>query len=61
VHFTTEFSPFEIVYGFNIFNSHRFDSFVVDEMVTLDNNHKSQVMKTLHESVQQQIKKRNRV
>jgi hypothetical protein len=61
VHFTTEFSPFEIVYGFNLFNSHSFDSFVVDETVNLDNNHKSQVMKTLHESVQQQIKKRNRV
>jgi hypothetical protein len=34
---------------------------LVDEMVSLDENHKSQVMKTLHESVQQQIKKRNRV
>nr|XP_034901491.1 uncharacterized protein LOC118039036 [Populus alba] len=33
----------------------------VDEMVSLDGNRKAQVVKTLHESVRQQIEKRNRV
>jgi hypothetical protein len=32
-----------------------------DERVSLDGNHKAQVVKTLHESVQQQIEKRNHV
>jgi hypothetical protein len=34
---------------------------LVDEMVTLDSNRKAQVVKTLHESVWQQIEKRNSV
>jgi len=33
----------------------------VDERVNLDGNHKAQVVKTLHESMRKQIKKRNRV
>jgi hypothetical protein len=36
-------------------------SLPVDEMVSLDSNRKAQLVKTLHESVQQQIEKRNRV
>jgi hypothetical protein len=48
VHSTTEFSPFEIVYGFNL-------------LTPMKGNHKAQVVKTLHECVRQQIEKRNRV
>jgi hypothetical protein len=33
--------------------------FLVDERVSLDSNRKAQVVKTLHESVRQQIEKRN--
>jgi hypothetical protein len=33
----------------------------IDERVSLDGNRKAQVVKTLHESVRQQIEKRNRV
>ena len=33
----------------------------IRDRVSLDGNHKAQVVKTLHESVRQQIEKRNRV
>jgi hypothetical protein len=33
----------------------------IDERVSLDGNHKSQVVKTLHENVWQHIEKRNRI
>jgi len=61
VHSTTEFSPFEIVYGFNPLTSMDLIPLPVDERVSLDGNCKAQVVKTLHESVRQQIEKRNRV
>jgi hypothetical protein len=61
VHSTTEFSPFEIVYGFNPLTSIDLIALPVNEMVSLDGNHKAWVVKTLHESVRQQIEKRNRV
>jgi len=35
--------------------------FLIDERVSLDGNRKAQMVKTLHESVWQQIVKRNRV
>jgi len=58
---TTEFSPFEIVYGFNPLTPMDLIHLPVDESVSLDHNCKAQVVKTLHESVRQQIEKRNRV
>jgi len=61
VHSTTEFSPFEIVYGFNPLTPMDLIPLPIDEMVSLDGNRKAQVVKTLHESVRQQIEKRNRV
>jgi hypothetical protein len=61
VHSTTEFSPFEIVYGFNPLTPMDLIPLPIDERVSLDGNRKAQVVKTLHESVQQQIEKRNRV
>jgi hypothetical protein len=57
VHSTTEFSPFEIVYGFNPLTSIDLIALPVNEMVSLDGNHKAWVVKTLHESVRQQIEK----
>ena len=62
VHSTTKFSPFEIVYGFNNpLTPMDLIHLPIDERVSLDGNHKAQVMKTLYESVRQQIEKRNRV
>jgi len=61
VHSTTEFSPFEIVYGFNPLTPMDLIPLLVDERVSLDGNRKAHVVKTLHESVQQQIEKRNLV
>jgi hypothetical protein len=59
VHDSTEFSPFKIVYGFNPLTSIDLIYLPVDERVSLDGNRKAHMVKTLHESVQQQIKKRN--
>jgi hypothetical protein len=61
VHSTTKFSLFEIVYGFNPLTPMDLIPFLIDERVSLDGNCKAQVVKTLHESVRQQIEKRNHV
>ena len=58
---TTEFSQFEIVYGFNPLTPMDLIPLPIDERVSLDSNRKAQVVKTLYESVRQQIEKRNRV
>ena len=54
-------SPFEIVYGFNPLTPIDLIVLHLDERVSLDDNRKAQVVKKLDESVQQLIKKRNRV
>ena len=54
-----EFLPFDIVYGFNPLTPMDLIPLSVDERVSLDSNCKAQVVKTLLESVQQQIEKRN--
>jgi hypothetical protein len=59
VHSTTEFSPFKIVYGFNPLTPMDLIPLPIDERVSLDGNRRAQVVKTLHESVRQQIEKRN--
>ena len=51
VNFTTEFSQFEIVYGFNPLTPMDLIPLPIDERVSLDGNRKAQVEKTLHESV----------
>jgi hypothetical protein len=51
VHSTIEFSPFEIMYGFNPLTLMDLIPLPVDERVSLDGNRKAQVEKTLHESV----------
>jgi hypothetical protein len=53
VHSTIEFSPFEIVYGFNRLTPMDLISLIVDERVSSDGNRKAQVVKTLHEIVRQ--------
>jgi hypothetical protein len=55
VHSTTEFSPFEIMYGFNPFTPIVLISLHVDERVSLDDNRKAHVVKTLHESVHMKL------
>jgi hypothetical protein len=49
------------MYGFNPLTPMDLIPLPIDESVSLDGNRKSQVVKTLHESLRQQIKKRNRV
>jgi hypothetical protein len=50
---TTDFSPFEIVYGFNPLPS------LVNEKTSLDSQKKSEMVKKLHKSVRQHIEKKN--
>jgi hypothetical protein len=59
VHFTIDYSPFEIVYGFNPLTPLDLIPLSVDEMVSLDGNKKAQVVKDLHAKIQQQIEKKN--
>jgi len=61
MHSTTEFSSFEIVYGFNPLTPMDLIPLPINERVSLDGNRKARVVKTLHESVWQQIEKRNHV
>jgi len=49
------------VYGFNPLTPMDLIALPVDERISLDGNRKAQVVKTLHESVRQQIEKRNHV
>jgi hypothetical protein len=53
MHSSIEFLPFEIVYRFNPLTPMDLIPLLVDERVSLDDNHKAQVVKTLHESVLQ--------
>jgi hypothetical protein len=59
VHSTTDYSPFEIVYGFNPLTPLDLIHLLVYEMVSLDGNHKAQVVKDLHAKIRQQIEKKN--
>ena len=56
MHSTTDYSPLEIVYGFNPLTPLDLIPLPVDERVSLDGNRKAQI-----ESVRQQIEKRNHV
>jgi len=59
VHYTTDYSPFEIVYGFNPLTPLDLIHLPIDEMVSLDGNQKAQVVKDFYAKIQQQIKKKN--
>jgi hypothetical protein len=57
VHFTID-SPFQIVYDFNLLTPLDFILLSIDEKVSLYGNRKAQMVKTLYESVCQQIEKK---
>ena len=53
VHSTTNYLPFEIVYGFNPSTSLDLILLPVDERVSLDGTQKAQVVKDLHAKILQ--------
>ena len=59
VHSTTNFSPFEIVYGFNPLTPLDLLTLLVNEMTSLDGQKKDEMVKKLHENVHQYIEKKN--
>jgi hypothetical protein len=59
VHSTTDFSPFEIVYGFNPLTPLDLLPLPIDEKTSLDGQKKAEMVKKLHESVRQHIEKKN--
>ena len=58
VHFTTDYSYFEIIYSFRLTPFDLIHLFI-DERNSLDRNGKTHVVKTLHESVHWKIQKKN--
>jgi len=58
VHFTINYSSFEIVYGFNPLTPLIFFPLPINERVSLNVNRKENVVKTLHENVKRQIHKK---
>jgi len=61
VHLTTGFSPFEIVYGFNSRTPMNLIPLPFKEMISLVGEKKAKMMRQLHERVQLQIEKKNRL
>jgi hypothetical protein len=59
VHSTIDFSPFEIVYGFNPLTPLNLLPLPVNERTSLDGQKKVEMVKKLHESVRQHIEKKN--
>ena len=59
LHSTTNFSPLEIVYGFNPLTPLALLPLPVNEMTSLDGQKKAEMVKKLHESVWQHIEKKN--
>jgi hypothetical protein len=59
VHSTTDFSPFEIIYGFNPLTPLDLLPLPVNERTSLDGQKKAEMVKKLHESVRQHIEKKN--
>jgi hypothetical protein len=53
VHSTTDYSPFEIVYGFNPLTPLDLIPLPVDERISLNGNQKAQVVKDLHAKIWQ--------
>jgi hypothetical protein len=51
VHFTTDYSPFKIIYNFNPLTPLDLIPLLVYERVSLDGNREEHVKKALHESV----------
>jgi len=51
VHSTTNYSPFNIIYGFNPLTPLDLILLPVDERISLDGTQKAQVMKDLHAKI----------
>ena len=59
VHSTTDFSPFEIVYGFNPLTPMDLLELPVNAKSSLDGKKKAELVKSIHEKVRIQIEKKN--
>ncbi|XP_073153147.1 uncharacterized protein [Henckelia pumila] len=59
VHSTTNYSPFEVVYGFNPLTPLDLMSLPMSERVNMDGKKKAKFVKTLHEKVRENIEKKN--
>lgn len=59
VHSTTDYSLFEIFYGFNLLTSLDFIILHINEKICLNGNQKIQVVKDLYAKIRQQIEKKN--
>ena len=51
MHFTINYSPFEVVYGFNLITPLYFIHLPIDERVSFDGNKKTQVVNDLHAKI----------
>lgn len=58
VHSATNYSPFEIVYGFNPLSPLDLVPIPIEERTSLDGKRKAELVKQLHEKVKQNIEKR---
>lgn len=59
-HCTTNFSPFEVVYGFNPLTPLDLLPLPCDEKASLDGRKKAELVKSLHEKVRQQIEQKTK-
>ena len=59
VHSTTNMPPFEIVYGFNPLTQLDLLPLLVNEKESLDEHRKPEMVNKFHETVRQQIEKKN--
>jgi len=59
VHSYTNYSPFELVYGFNLLTPMNLIPLPINERVSLDGKKKVEMVKKIHERVKQQIEKKN--
>ena len=57
MHSTTNFSPFEVVYGFNPLTPLDLSPLPVSERASLDGTRKAEFVRQLHEKVRLQIEK----
>ena len=58
IHYTTNFSQFEIVFGFILLTPLDLLPLPVNEMTSLDGQKKAEMVKKLHKSVRQHIEKK---
>ena len=58
IHFTTKFSPFELIYGFNHLNPLDLTPVPLFECVNLDGEKKTDFVKQIHEKARLNIERR---